>query len=230
MANATESEIAAAITRIVAAEGYPCVGARSVFKRRTASIVVLDELAESGCTVELLHDLERFSHDHPKPDVVDSLPEMASFVAAFRSPATTSEVEFEDALWRQLTMIHAIDTVPWDDAVVSDPADPHFGFSVAGRAFFVIGMHPGASRLARRFPLPMMVFNLHSQFDQLRAAGKYDRLRDTVRRRDLDLQGSANPMLADHGARSEARQYSGRAVPHDWRPPYDLGATRGDAT
>jgi hypothetical protein len=46
-------------------------------------------------------------------------------------------------------------------------------------------------------------------------------MRDTIRRRDTDLQGYLNPMVSDHGEASEARQYAGRAVPADWTPPFD---------
>ena len=48
---------------------------------------------------------------------------------------------------------------------------------------------------------------------------RFARMRDTIRDRDLELQGSVNPMVADHGASSEARQYSGRAVPDSWHAP-----------
>ena len=58
----------------------------------------------------------------------------------------------------------------------------------------------------------MLVFNLHSQFEELKASGRYDHMRDLIRGRDVELQGSVNPMVADHGEQSEARQYSGRAV------------------
>jgi FPC/CPF motif-containing protein YcgG len=46
-------------------------------------------------------------------------------------------------------------------------------------------------------------------------------MRDTIRRRDTDLQGFLNPMVSDHGETSEARQYAGRAVPEDWSPPFE---------
>ena len=49
----------------------------------------------------------------------------------------------------------------------------NFGFSFAGRGFFVIGLHPASSRLARRFPWPTLVFNAHFQFDRLKADGRY---------------------------------------------------------
>lgn len=47
-------------------------------------------------------------------------------------------------------------------------------------------------------------------------------MRDTIRRRDVRLQGSVNPMVADHGEISEARQYPGRKVPASWSPPVDI--------
>ena len=34
------------------------------------------------------------------------------------------------------------------------------------------------------------------------------------------LMGLVNPMLAEHGSLSAARQYSGRAVGEDWRCPF----------
>ena len=50
-------------------------------------------------------------------------------------------------------------------------------------------------------------------------------LRDTIRRRDAALQGSVNPMVADHGSSSEARQYAGRKVEADWAPPFETSAS-----
>ena len=38
--------------------------------------------------------------------------------------------------------------------------------------------------------------------------------------RDVEVSGAPNPMLARHGAVSEARQYSGRAVGSDWSCPF----------
>ena len=85
---------------------------------------------------------------------------------------------------------------------------------------YVIGMHPKASRLARTRPYPTMVFNLHEQFDRLRARGKFEMMKQTIRTRDMTLQGSINPMLASFGDSSEARQYSGQAVPENWACPF----------
>ena len=106
------------------------------------------------------------------------------------------------------------------DCVSADPEDPHFSLSFGGEAFFVVGLHPRASRAARRFPRPTLVFNLHDQFERLRVEGRYERMRERIIERDVALAGSANPMLARHGEASEARQYSGRLVDEDWQCPF----------
>jgi len=144
-----------------------------------------------------------------------------SFVACFRGPVPDEERDFEALLWGALQHLHDHDDAPWASEVAADPDNPHFAFSVAGTAFFVVGLHPNASRVARRAPLPTLVFNLHAQFERMRDDGRYQRMRDTIRRRDTDLQGYLNPMVSDHGEASEARQYAGRAVPADWTPPFD---------
>jgi FPC/CPF motif-containing protein YcgG len=41
-----------------------------------------------------------------------------------------------------------------------------------------------------------------------------------TRKRDIALQGSLNPNLADFGTAPETRQYSGRPVGPDWRCPF----------
>jgi FPC/CPF motif-containing protein YcgG len=93
---------------------------------------------------------------------------------------------------------------------------------------YVIGMHPKSSRLARTRPYPTMVFNLHEQFDRLRAREKFETMKQTIRGREMTFQGSINPMLTSFGENSEARQYSGRAVPAEWSCPFHVRKT--DAT
>jgi FPC/CPF motif-containing protein YcgG len=83
-----------------------------------------------------------------------------------------------------------------------------------------VGLHPGASRPARRFAKPALVFNTHDQFNRLRASGAYEKMRQIIIDRDVALAGSSNPMLSRHGDTSEARQYSGRAVTEDWKCPF----------
>ena len=205
--------VAEALETMVLHPEYPCLGARSVFNRSRASLEVLEELGTEAAARTLLDRLARFAAD------TDLDAGFASLLAVFRTTDVRDEAHFEQLLWRQLELLHEVDDQAWDPQVSSDPDDPHFAFSVAGTAYFVVGLHPQASRIARRAPLPTLVFNLHEQFEQLRASDRFERMRDTIRNRDLALQGSLNPMVADHGRGSEAAQYSGRAVPADWAPP-----------
>jgi hypothetical protein len=119
-----------------------------------------------------------------------------------------------------LQFIHDSDTEPWDSRVSNNPENSNFSFSIGGRAFYVVGMHPKSSRMARRAPYPTLVFNLHWQFEKLREMGAYHKVRDKIRERDTDLQGSINPVLEDFGESSEARQYSGRKVESAWKCPF----------
>lgn len=145
-----------------------------------------------------------------------------SLVVHFNDKEAMPEKAFEALLFARLEGIHQADArhYAWDAAVSADPDDPAFSMSVGGKAFYVVGLHPGASRQARRLAHPALVFNLHEQFEFLRQEGRYDRLKSAIIQRDIDMNGSANPMLAVHGSTSEARQYSGRHIEGEWRCPF----------
>lgn len=196
---------------------HPCLGARSVVNRHRATVLALPWLGAPETAPRLLEGLREFARD---TDVDDGF---ASFVAIFRQPEHSDEKTFERLLWRQLQTVADADGTPWSTEVSDDPVDPHFSFSAAGTAYFVVGLHPDASRVARRAPWPTLVFNLHEQFQNLRADGGYERMRERIRIRDSKVQGYPNPMVEDFGAASEARQYSGRAVGPHWRPDADFG-------
>ena len=194
---------------------YPCLGARSVFKRERATVVRHDDLEAPETARALLEQLREYAA------TVDPEEGFVSFVAGFRGPEVRDEKHFEEMLWALLQRLHDVDEQPWAPEVSADPNDPHFAFSVAGTPFFIVGLHPKASREARRMPLPGLVFNLHEQFESLREEGGFERMRDTIRRRDEELQGSINPMVSDHGETSEARQYSGRKLEKAWEAPFE---------
>ena len=196
---------------------FPCTVARGTAAQKRVSIHVYDDLAGSASADALLADVRAFIGDHPIAHAG-----FDSFAAVFAAPGLTSEAEFERLMWRLLQRLHDEDAAEhgWDPAVASDPASERFSFSLGGRAFFIVGMHPGASRHARRFAYPALVFNAHAQFEALRARGTYVPVRDRIRSNDLALQGSINPALQDHGHGSEAGQYSGRNVGEDWQCPF----------
>jgi uncharacterized protein len=217
---ARDAAIVNSIRSHVLTTDYPCVMARSVFNRDAFRVATYGDLGSPLNALQLAQDLYEFSAEFPAP-----VNGAVSFVACFDGPAPSDEMAFENAMWTQLQLLHGADQkrFGWSEAVQSDPDSPDFSFSVGGRAFFLIGMHPAASRIARRTALPMIVFNLHEQFVELRADGKFDKVRDTIRSRDQQLQGSMNPMSADYGERSEAAQYSGRDVGREWACPFHHG-------
>ena len=195
---------------------FPCLGAKAAQAQRSLQYFCAHDLASADDDRRMtrcLQDFARRQDDH-------SL--FVSLVLLFPCSARMSERAFEAALWQRLRAIHAIDRVShgWDASVSDDPASARFSMSVGGKAFSVVGLHPGASRRARRFRCPALVFNLHSQFEQLRADGRYEKLRQAIIERDIAYAGSANPMLAVHGKSTEARQYSGRQVGADWVCPF----------
>lgn len=81
------------------------------------------------------------------------------------------------------------------------------------------------SLVARQFPHCALVFNVHSQFERLKSKGTYANIRDTIRDRDVAREGHINPMVEDHGVRSEALQYDGGLHPEGWRPPFSRETT-----
>jgi FPC/CPF motif-containing protein YcgG len=141
----------------------------------------------------------------------------------FEGPLDLDEARFEMLMWQRIQSFADKDSwlgQNYDDRVSPDPQDSHFSLSFGEEAFFVVGLHPHASRPARRFPRPTLVFNLHDQFERLREEGRYDRMRSKILERDIALAGDVNPMLGKHGETSAAAQYSGRVVDQDWRCPF----------
>lgn len=147
---------------------------------------------------------------------------LLSFACLFRGRQKMSEQEFEAVLWARAQGLHDIDAAsgaPWAEGVSREPDAADFSFSIGGVAYFVVGLHPGASREARRFCRPALVFNPHRQFERLRTDGRYYRMQSIIRDREIARHGSINPMLSDFGSGREAAQYSGRQVEPGWACP-----------
>jgi uncharacterized protein len=197
---------------------FPCLGAKAAFNAQSYLLRGYNKLGSDLASDALADDLRAFIQS-----TMRTRSEYASFIAVFRHPLGQTEAEFEEQLWSQLRKLNQIDAACgyfWDRSVASHPDDPHFSFSFAGQALYVVGMHANSSRAARRFRWPTLVFNPHEQFERLRAGGKWQRMQETIRTRDRRFGGSVNPMLSDFGEKSEARQYSGRVVEENWQPPF----------
>ena len=207
----------AAFRAFVGDARFPCLAGKGVVHADGYTLAVYGALGSARSSRLLALDLASFIDDLPAAGTA-----LRTFVAVHAGAAAASEIEFERRLWTALQQLHDIDdpSIGWDPTASADPEAADFAFSFGGCSLFVIGLHPGSSRAARRFRWPTLVFNPHTQFERLRAEGRFDRLRSAVRDREIALQGSLNPNLADFGERSEARQYSGRAVEPDWRCPF----------
>ena len=205
---------------------FSCVGAKSALSRGRMRILVARDIRSAWDDLRILPELLDLVQSYRADRQL-----FQSFAVLFEQPEMLAESEFEQHLWTRVQSLSDKDSwlgQNYDERVSPDPTDPHFSLSFGGEAFFVVGLHPGASRVARRFERPALVFNLHDQFERLREEGLYDRLRATILARDLTLNGSQNPMLSRFGETSEARQYSGRAVDSEWACPFS-GRSSADA-
>jgi FPC/CPF motif-containing protein YcgG len=200
---------------VLANEQFTCAGAKAAVAQDAYRFGLYGDLASPQSSDALAADLARFVKEEAS---IDSA--FTTYIASFTGPASTSEPEFERLLWQTLQQLHDLDDAPWDAGVSADPGDPNFSFSFANEAFYIVGFHAGSSRVTRRFAWPTLVFNPHRQFQQLKAEGRYSRFQQVVRDAERRLQGDVNPMLADHGDRSEAAQYSGRRVDAEWKCPF----------
>lgn len=194
---------------------HPCIMAKTVFSMDEVELKVYEDIGTIKTARKILKDIKSYlsEYDFESND-------FKTLMVAFPDSPKYSEIAFEKLLWKQLEAIHQVDDVAWDEAVSKDPSDQNFSFSIAGKAFYIVGLHPGSSRIARRSPYATITFNLHWQFEKLREMGSYEKVRDKIRERDRELQGEMNPMLEDFGSSSEAKQYSGRAVDEEWKCPF----------
>ncbi len=206
---------------------FACAAAKGAFHRGAYRMGMYGTLASVKATEGLAQDLTLFLRDQDAMEA-DGEP-FSTFIASFEGPNIGDEAMFERVLWDQLQALHDAHGGEhhWDATVSDNPDDPKFAFSFGGRAFYIIGLHPAASRWNRRFAWPTLVFNAHRQFDALKADGRYAPLQTAIRSRETALQGNANPMLANFGERSEARQYSGRAVDDQWCCPFHVQQSPG---
>jgi FPC/CPF motif-containing protein YcgG len=215
---ASQDALERALNDHVADRSFPCVGAKSALAKGTLIVVGCRDITSAWDDVRIHDELMRFAQAYREdPGLYRSL------AMVFEGPDGLSEASFEEALWQRVQSLSDKDVWRgqiYDERVSADPESSHFSLSFGGEAFFVVGLHPNASRLARRFDRPTMVFNLHDQFETLRDSGTYETMREKIMVRDEALAGSRNPMLSRHGESSEARQYSGRAVDEAWRCPF----------
>ncbi len=202
---------------------FPCIAAKAALARRNVKCMVAANMACPKDDTDIIRFLNEFVDEFRS-----SVDTYHSAAIIFAGPHINDEEIFDELLWQRLQAFEILDAknYDYDGRVDANPSSAKFSFSIKGEAFYIIGLHPASSRLARRFTYPTLVFNPHIQFEQLRATDKYDNMKNTVRKRDVAYSGSINPMLEDFGNTSEVYQYSGRKYNDNWQCPLKITHTK----
>jgi FPC/CPF motif-containing protein YcgG len=218
LTEASPAELDADLRAFIADQKFPCVGAKSAAATGSLVTLIARDITSALDDTAIVCALKAWANR-----LGERREGLHSLAVIFNEPRTLGEAAFERAMWQRLQALADLDAAdgePLDPSVSADPENSEFAISFGGKAFFIVGLHGAATRPARRFAHPTLIFNLHAQFDALRERQIFDRMRAQIIKRDIDLAGSPNPMLAGHGERSAARQYSGRAVGDDWVCPF----------
>ena len=195
---------------------YPCIAAKAAVANGHVQCLVIDDMsspAEDELIVSFLYDFVEYYRRSVKP--------YHTAAVIFRLPEIRQERRFDELLWERLAAFRDIDREHYkhDPRVDADPSSAHYSYSLKEEAFFILGLNPMSSRLARRFRYPAIIFNPHAEFEKLRNNHKYESMKTAVRKRDIHFSGSMNPMLKDFGEESEVFQYSGLQYDLTWQCP-----------
>lgn len=195
---------------------FPCIGAKAALSRNHIKCIVLNHMACPAHDVEALQFMYNFIDSYRL-----SKDSYHSAAVIFKEPTNISEEIFEQLFWQRLSSLSNLDGKNYehDTRVDSDPTSSNYSFSLKSEAFFIVGLHPASSRKARQFKYPTLVFNPHAEFEKLRASKRFVKMKEVVRKRDIEYSGSINPMLDDFGNASEVYQYSGKKYTSDWVCP-----------
>ena len=199
----------------ILSKNFSCIGAKASITNASYEFCVLDEMGSEKSTSALYASLKSFNKKRLKLDK-----QYASFIVCFTQHEDITPNRFEHLLWKQLYLLHQMDEFAWDSRVSDDINSPYFSFSIAGDAYFVIGMCPNHPRKCREFLYPALIFNSHHQFQYLKEINLFDKIKKIVRLRELKYSGSINSNLVNFGEQSEALQYSGLQASQNWQCPF----------
>ena len=202
--------------RFLRSRSFPCIGAKAALSMDHVKCFVALDMASPQEDEKILSFIYQFVDSYRS-----SNESFHSAAVIFYCPQAPSEPEFEDMFWLRLNSLAVLDRRKFthDQRVDADPKSNRFSFSLKEEAFFIIGLHPSSSRMARRFAYPAIVFNPHEEFVRLKRLGRYESMKKVVRRRDKMYSGSVNPMLKDFGEAPEVFQYSGKQYDSTWKCP-----------
>jgi uncharacterized protein len=200
-------------------KSFPCVGAKTAMAKNQLSCIVVGNIFCTADDEKIINFLHTFIDKYRTSDN-----QFHSAAIIFKSPQNITEAAYEIAIWQRLQAISNIDALHYkfDNRVSSNTASPLFSFSIKEEALFVVGMHGANSRDSRRFKYPAIVFNPHAQFEIMKQTNKYKKIQSSIRKRDMALSGSINPMLSDHAVSPEIIQYSGKNYGNSFSCPLKI--------
>lgn len=215
----TEVEIREALHNHLSNEMFPCVAAKAALAKGQLEVFVADHMACPKDDRAILEFIYNFTDKFRESDKM-----FQSAAVVFRQPDVYDEQLYARFFWSRLQALADLDAAQYhyDARVSPDVHSENFSFSLKEEAYFIVGLHPAASRPARRFAYPALVFNPHAQFEKLRETGQYQKLQNIIRKKDAALAGDINPMLRDFGDASEAWQYTGQQLANNWKCPLDI--------
>jgi FPC/CPF motif-containing protein YcgG len=219
MVNDNNSYIAAEYIEFISNKVFPCIGAKAALAKNQVQCMVAGNMACPANDKDILDYLYEFTDSYRSTGG-----HFHSAAILFTGPKNITEAIFENLLWQRLQAISDLDAANYgyDKRVSADPFSPDFSFSLKEEAFFILGMHPSASRASRQFAYPALIFNPHAQFEAMKETNKYERIKQAVRKRDIAFSGSVNPMLNDYGRSPETMQYSGKNYDQSWQCPLKI--------
>jgi uncharacterized protein len=194
---------------------FPCLGARSAFRNDSYVFAVHHDLFGPDAVEAVAADLRHFAAVRLR------LGRLYSCIVSFVEPRTVPDEQVWDGqVWGFLQALHDLDDTPWDPRFSADPESGDFALSFAGVGHLMLALYPGATRYARRFAWPTLVFNPLEQ-DTAAFADEQDfaRFQHIIRERDARLQGHVNPSLPATREQSQAPGFSGAPIPDSWRCP-----------
>lgn len=199
-------------------EGFSCVAAKTSILKHTLYHRNYRERTLDKVAKNIHKDVVEFEKNRIAISKTN-----ATFVCTFSDLYFVDEIKFEYFLWELIQAIHLVDYEngnTWAAGYEYNPEHKKFSFSVNKSAFFLVGLHSESSRKTRKFSIPAVVFNSHEQFEYLKEIGVFEKLKTSIRKKEVELQGCLNPNLSDFGDQSEAKQYSGRHVESNWKCPF----------
>jgi FPC/CPF motif-containing protein YcgG len=207
------------LSKFILNQRFPCLMAKKVIRDGNLTLIEINDLSHPESIEYTLNQIYQVVDRYRKDPL-----SLRSFVLTCKKSQYQNFNHFEQSFWQFLEALHSLDKQIYqhDKRVSSNPESQHFSYSLKEEAFFILALHPESPRFSRRFSTPSLVFNIHQQFELLRAKGAFTKIRNAIRKRDKSLQGSINPMLKDFGERSEVFQYLGKTYQESDPCPLNL--------